>query len=504
GYLPSLSSTGLVDKRQQQTETRLRDEDYNAIVKLEQNLYTGGAVSSQVSIARLNIEKQNYELQETASRVAMDVRVAFNELLLNRAKVGVRQNSVRVLEEELKGQQQSFSAGIVGNLNVQRAEVALANEQPELFNAQTQLKNSYLRLGDLFGTEIRAESGTAPFEVSGELQYQANHPDLNDCLARADANRPVIKARQKDIEIEDQQYVLDRSAMRPHIRAFSGYEVYSERDPDVGQEFNYGGVVGINATWNIFDGFATKGRMQATRARREAAVQALAAARRSVASEVRSAFFDLQQADRVLEVETTNVQAADESLDIAKSNFAAGLGTQLDILQAASDVTRTRTTRLSAIYLHNAALARLAHACASFTQASVRIHLFAAVLTACFASLADAITLENVLQTTLERNPNIHEAKSGLEQAAGKRLVFRSVALPDAELGVPAGVQAGHRAGESGVKGFAVGRGVLTQTLFNAGLPASLRRGDVEVLIAQQQLNVAVVEQLHVARLAFY
>ena len=265
GYLPWLSSTGLVDKRQQQTETRLRDEDYNAILKLEQNLYTGGAVPSQVAIARLSIEKQNYELQETASRVAMDVRIAFNELLLNRAKIGVRQNSVRVLEEELKSQQQSFSAGIVGNLNVQRAEVALANEQPELFNAQTQLKNSYLRLGDLFGTEVPPTGGTPPFEISGELQYQPNHPDLNACLARADASRPVIKARQKDIEIEDQQYKLDRSAMRPHVRAFSGYEVYSERDPEVGQEFNYGGVVGINATWNIFDGFATKGRMRVSR-----------------------------------------------------------------------------------------------------------------------------------------------------------------------------------------------------------------------------------------------
>jgi outer membrane protein len=322
-----------------------------------------------VAIARLNIEKQNYELQETASRVAMDVRIAFNELLLNRAKVRVHQDSVRVLDEELKNQQQSFSAGIVSNLNVQRAEVALANERPELFNAQTQLKNSYLRLGDLFGTEVNPRGETAPFEVSGELQYQPNHADLNDCLARADASRPVIKARQKDIQIEDQQYNLDRSALRPHIRAFSGYEVYSERDPDVGQEFNYGGVVGINATWNIFDGFATKGRMQATRARREAAVQALAAARRAVASEVRSAFFDLQQADRVLETETSNVQAADQSLDIAKSNFAAGLGTQLDILQAASDVSRTRTTRLSAIYLHNVALARLAHACASSAEA---------------------------------------------------------------------------------------------------------------------------------------
>lgn len=369
GYLPSLTSSGLYDKRQQQSETRLREEDYNARLQIEQNLYTGGAVTSQVAIARLNIEKQNYDLQEIASRVAMEVRIAFNELLLNRAKVRVRQDSVRVLDEELKSQQQGFSAGIVGKLNVQRAEVALANERPELFNAQTQLRNSYLRLGDLFGADAGPGSRAASFEVSGELQYQPNHADLNDCLARADASRAVIKARQKDIQIEDQQYILDRSGSRPHVRAFSGYEVYSERDPAVGQEFNYGYLVGINATWNIFDGFATKGRMQATRARREAAVQALAAARRAVASEVRSAFFDLEQADRVLQSETKNVQTADEALEIAKGNFAAGLGTQLDTLQAASDVTRTRTTRLSAIYLHNVALARLAHACSSSAEA---------------------------------------------------------------------------------------------------------------------------------------
>jgi outer membrane protein TolC len=130
--------------------------------------------------------------------------------------------------------------------------------------------------------------------------------------------------------------------------------------------------------------------------------------------------------------------------------------------------------------------------------------LFILILMVCFAYPTNAITLENVLRTTLEKNPAIQEAKSGLEQATGQRLVFRSVAFPSAELGVPAGVQAGHRAGESGVKGFGVGRGSLEQALFNMAVPPSLRRGDVEVLIAQQQLNVAVVEQLHAARLAFY
>ena len=84
---------------------------------------------------------------------------------------------------------------------------------------------------------------------------------------------------------------------------------------------------------------------------------------------------------------------------------------------------------------------------------------FVAVLVAFLAHTSGAITLERVLQTTLDENPAIQEAKSGLEQASGQRLVFRSLVWPHAELGVPAGVQAGHRAGESGVKGFAVGRG---------------------------------------------
>lgn len=369
GYLPSVVSTGVVDRRAHQEQSTLREDDYSTSVRLLQNVYTGGAVSNQVAIAKLNIERQEYEFQEIANRVAMEVRIAFNEILLNRAKVRVREDSVGVLDQELKSQQERLSAGIVGNLNVRRAEVALANERPELINAQTQLKNSYLQMGELCGIEFPPGSDGAPFEISGQLEYHPRRPDLNECLGRADANRPQIKAREMEVQIEDHQSKVDRSETRPQVQFFSGYEVYNERDPDVGPEFNHGYLVGVNANWHIFDGFATKGRLQATRARREAAVQALNAARRSVASEVRSAFFDLDQADRVLETETQNVQSADESLEIAKSNLAAGLGTQLDILQAASDVTRTRTTRLTAIYLHNVALARLARACANSPNA---------------------------------------------------------------------------------------------------------------------------------------
>ena len=145
--------------------------------------------------------------------------------------------------------------------------------------------------------------------------------------------------------------------------------------------------------------------------------------------------------------------------------------------------------------------------CRSGTRGGRALPSLALLSGACYLSIlhgALAVSLQDVLRATLDNNPAIQEAKAGLERAAGQRLVFRSGIWPHIELGVPAGLQYGHRAGESGVKGFGVVRGVLDQTLFNVAVPHSLRRGDVEVLIAQQQLNVAVVEQLHMARLAFY
>src|SRR5437660_11915381 len=77
-------------------------------------------------------------------------------------------------------------------------------------------------------------------------------------------------------------------------------------------------------------------------------------------------------------------------------------------------------------------------------QRSARIHFFIVILIACFAQPTGAITLERVLQTTLENNPAIQGAKSGLEQAMAQRMGFRSVVWPRAEVGVRAGVQAGH------------------------------------------------------------
>ena len=125
----------------------------------------------------------------------------------------------------------------MGPLDASRAEVALANEEPELIQAQTDLRNSYLRLSDLCGIDARS-SGEPQFEAVGTLQYEPRRPDLDATLARALAERPEIRSAQKDVAIEEKQLEVDRSETRPHVDFFTGYQAYSERDPNVGPEFN--------------------------------------------------------------------------------------------------------------------------------------------------------------------------------------------------------------------------------------------------------------------------
>ena len=131
------------------------------------------------------------------------------------------------------------------------------------------------------------------------------------------------------------------------------------------------------------------------------------------------------------------------------------------------------------------------------------VFLCCAALCVSFAPI-QAITLDVLLAETAQHNPRIRQAKSALEGAAGERIILRSVGYPKALLGSVAGDQGGERSRSSSNQPFIFAYGIFSQPLYHAEIPASFRRADLAVLIAQQQLNLAVVDELHQARLTFY
>src|SRR2546422_8340661 len=122
----------------------------------------------------------------------------------------------------------------------------------------------------------------------------------------------------------------------------------------------------------------------------------------------------------------------------------------------------------------------------------------------CCAQNLGALTLQAALEKTLENNPTIQQAKTALEESAGRHLTLRAISYPDARLTGIAGVQGGKRTEAPSTQAFGFAQGNFSQALFDAAIPASRRRGNLEILIAEQQLNLAIVQQLHKARVAFY
>jgi len=111
------------------------------------------------------------------------------------------------------------------------------------------------------------------------------------------------------------------------------------------------------------------------------------------------------------------------------------------------------------------------------------------------------LTTEDFLAATLTQNPEIQQLRKDVERAAGTRLVYRSRALPQLAAQTQDGLRGGPLYPPSGP--FSIITAEFSQPLLDAGVPPSLRRGRWEVVVAQQNLNRAVTERLHEARLIF-
>ncbi len=365
---PSLSTSGYYQYREQSltsaggANTNIRKEDYYGTARVTQNVYSAGQVRNRVAYAKLQLQAENDSFLGQIDTSILATRQAFYQVLYAEAAVGVRQQAVDLLVAQLKDQTDRFNAGSVGQLNVNRAQVSLANEQPSLLDAQASVQTAYVALAALIGVAYPEDARTRPFRVRGQLSCPPVHLTLAECVARAQAMRPEIAGRKLAIEAVKHQIVAEKAGTRPQVSAFASYDLYSEPSLLSVRDSFSGYTVGLQATWNIFDGFATRGRVRSVQALQGQLEAQLEGVRQQVEADVRGAYYDLQDAANSLGPLAENISRADEGVKLSVNNFDAGLSTQLDVLQTRLSLTNARLLDLSVRLRYHQALARLERA----------------------------------------------------------------------------------------------------------------------------------------------
>jgi len=338
-------------------------QSWNAGIQIVQSLYEGGRFRSAIRAARLTREQAVLAHQTVIADTLLATRVAYYDVLLAAQDIVVREASVELLGKELNDQQQRFDSGTVPRFNVLRAEVAVANAKPALIRAKNNLRIAKNNLLNLLGYDLSRDSWEdIPLQLTDTLDIGDHTIGLSDAIMQALGNRTELGALRKAEKLRAEDITQARSGKLPSVQAFAGWGWRNRSfSSDVTDSID-GWQIGVRGTWNIFDGFQTRGKVIQAKAAHEKSKLELDDASGQIQIEVRTAHSSFTQARELLESQKKVQEQAEEALRLARSRAESGVGTQLDVLNAETALTEARTTQIQAKHEYAVAVAKLERA----------------------------------------------------------------------------------------------------------------------------------------------
>ncbi len=339
---------------------------YNFSLRATQIVFAGGRVVSQIRSSEFQRDSAYFGFRDTIDTVVAQVRQQFYLVLLNRALIGVQEESVNLLRSQLEDQQNRFDAGTVPRFNVLQAQVALSNQYPELIRARNDYQIATLQLAKTIGLDFDpARGGGPPLEAVGELRSVPRNIPLSRAIELAKERRPLLKQQKANVLATNAQVGVARAGYFPEIRATGGSDFLSSPISTDINDVRSGYVVGANGTWAIWDWGQTYGRVKQARALREQAKITLDDANRQVELEVQQAYSNMIQSRELIRSQEQTVGQAQEALRLASARLSAGAGTQLEVLNARVEVTRALSISFQALYAYNNSVAEFDRATAT-------------------------------------------------------------------------------------------------------------------------------------------
>ena len=332
-------------------------KNYQVTLEIQQQLYNA-AIPPSIRQARFLRDAQYYQLRETVDITVNNVKNQFYTVLLDKALITIQEESVRLLQSQLKDQQNRLAAGTVPRFDVLQAEVAVANQQPQLITARNNYDTAFIQLARFLGVEYGPEQKrTNLIQCIGNLDYHPQNFSADAGVASAKANRGLLKQQRQNILAQVQAIEIAAAGYQPVLIGQGGGEIRNDAlSQNIGEVLR-GWFFGGSLNWNIFDGLATYGRVKQARAAFVEAKIAYDDDVDSVVQDVESNYLSLQQAKELIASQVLNVGEAEEAVRLAQARLSAGAGTQLDVLQSQVALTQAQTTELQARFQYATTLA---------------------------------------------------------------------------------------------------------------------------------------------------
>tara|TARA_R100000789_G_scaffold14655_3_gene18074 strand:+ start:12104 stop:13606 length:1503 start_codon:yes stop_codon:yes gene_type:complete len=311
------------------------DASINLIAEIV--LYAGGRNKLALEATKEQVLATRADLVAIEQQVLLRAAAAFMNIRRYSETVGLRENNVRVIQQEVRAARDRFEVGEVTRTDVALAEARLAAARAALAAAQ----------GDLLvaGEEYLAAVGKPPRNLINPRSLPKLPGSVADAKRQALRQHPDLTAQQHSVTAAELTILIAEGAKKPTVSLQGSYGVTEDFDDG---DFSHGGSITLGASGPIYSGGALDSAVRKSVASRDAARGRLHVVLRQIEQNVGQAYANLRvsQANRTSFEE--QVRAATVAFQGVREEAKLGARTTLDVLDAEQELLDARASLISA------------------------------------------------------------------------------------------------------------------------------------------------------------
>jgi outer membrane protein len=333
---------------------------YGTILRLQQALYSGGAITGQREATRHDSDASAATRAQTLAEVRLSAQLAYWEAVRTAASVEVAHAQEQRAKRLLDDTQALFDAGMAVKADVLAGSERVASARLQAIVTQTVASNALAQLRSLLQLDP-ADRVELTDSLVGKLPPV---PGPTESLQReAVEKRPELTAGAAQLAALRSREGLARAEARPSLGAVAQWEYsrpnvryFPQRD-----QWKDSWSVGLLASWTLFDGGKAQADTAASQLTQRAAAQGLEELTRRILLEVENARRNIESALAAVDAAEAARAAGIERENEARERHAAGLSPMVDVLDAQTQLATAEQQRVNAragSWIADAVLAR--------------------------------------------------------------------------------------------------------------------------------------------------
>ncbi len=316
----------------------------NAHVAASQTILDLGVRSAKVDASQTFVTAVDDNVRGIRSGLILQVKRTFYTTMLLERSVRVQDEQIEALNEHLRITQSRVESGSATDFDALSTSVRVSQSENVKIDLVQALHDQQLALRRILGLSWDASAA-----VRGTFYQPKQDVSLDTLLREARETRPDLIAATNAVVSAQAQVAVAKGDDDPVLRLHAAYGFTNGYEPNL-DVLRGNWAAGVSLEVPIYNGSRTRGKIDEAEANVLVAQERLKEMERNAESEVRQAYDAVQSSRAKIASTDLQVREAESAVANARVRYESGAGTNLDLLDAETNVSKAHLEQLQARY----------------------------------------------------------------------------------------------------------------------------------------------------------